>query len=1026
MKDRIRNKLFKVAFRTTLVYAFAGTAWILLSDQVLRTLVRDETVRHELEVYKGWTFVGVTAVLLYLTLRRQLTRWEREAEGRRKAEGTVRKSKEHLQQAAQVGGVGTLEINHVTNELYLSPLLREIYGFKSDEMPGVPDLLQRVILEDRAMLEESIKPTQNSAGNGRFTHEHRILLPNGSIRWMRSTAQTSFEGEGPGRTAVRTIGAFVDITERKLAEEAIRERENQYRAVIETSADGFWMLDMEGRILEVNDAYVRRSGYSREELLSMRVADFEVLEKPEEIRNRIEAIARDGVDLFETMHRAKDGTIWRAEVDVSHWPIAGGRLFAFIRDVNQRKRSEALLRTRVELSRLAEQNSLEALLRSALDKMEIFTGSRLGCIHFVDPAQISLGLQAISTATPKAGRRRTGDGPVLIKESRRFNECFISKMPVLENQCTESLLRVGGLELETKLARCLTVPVIRQDKVTAIVSVANKSSDYTTEDASAVQEISGAIMDLVERKLAEEAVHRSEGRYRALVETSFDWIWELDSESRYTFTSPKVLDLLGYQADEILGKTPFDFMRVEEAIRVRKLFDDAAAQRIPFAALEKEYLHKDGRRIILESSGVPIFGPGREFKGYRGNDRNITERKLAEKERQVLEAQLRQAQKMEAIGTLAGGVAHDFNNILTVIHGNASLLLSPQMKEPDKSECAQQIVRAAERAAGLTRQLLMFSRKQVMQLSNVNLNEIVGNMTKMLQRILGEDVALQTNYAPNIGFIRGDVGMIEQILLNLAVNSRDAMPEGGHLTVATGTEMFSDKEAQQHPDAVPGLHVWLSVTDTGAGIAPEILPHIFEPFFTTKEIGKGTGLGLATVYGIVKQHRGWMTVDTGPNKGTSFRIHFPALPGMSTAKRIALPRTDLPKGTETILVVEDDPAVRDLIVSLLERCGYRALQAQSGRAALGIWKERHEEVDLLLTDVVMPDGITGLQLADTLKQDRPALKVIYVTGYSTELAGKGTSLIEGVNFLQKPFSPESLARALRILLNNNPAECVAR
>jgi two-component system, cell cycle sensor histidine kinase and response regulator CckA len=477
--------------------------------------------------------------------------------------------------------------------------------------------------------------------------------------------------------------------------------------------------------------------------------------------------------------------------------------------------------------------------------------------------------------------------------------------------------------------------------------------------------------------------------------------------------------MLGYAEHELEDKpeTWQGLLHPEDHPRAMALMQNVIEGREEKYEAELRMRHKQGHWVHILSRG---------FLAQRSNDVpvrivgtyvDITTRKQAEAERQTLEAQLRQAQKMEAIGTLAGGVAHDFNNILTVIHGNASMLQNPQLKSLDKSECAQQIVKAAERAAGLTRQLLMFSRKQAMQLANVNLNEVVGQTTKMLQRILGEDVALQTNYSPNIGVIRGDVGMIEQILLNLVINSRDAMPEGGQLTIATGTDMFSDKEAQQHPDAMPGLHVWLSVSDTGSGILPEALPRIFEPFFTTKEVGKGTGLGLATVYGIVRQHQGWIAVTSELNKGTTFRIHFPALPGTHAEKTASEGPSSLPRGTETILVVEDDVAVRSLILSVLQRCGYTVLSAKSGVAAMGLWCQERNQVDLLLTDLVMPDGVTGLQLAEKLKADKPALKILYVSGYSTELTSKGNSLVEGVNFLQKPFSPDKLARLLRVILD---------
>jgi CheY-like chemotaxis protein len=300
-----------------------------------------------------------------------------------------------------------------------------------------------------------------------------------------------------------------------------------------------------------------------------------------------------------------------------------------------------------------------------------------------------------------------------------------------------------------------------------------------------------------------------------------------------------------------------------------------------------------------------------------------------------------------------------------------------------------------------------------MQLTDLNLNDAVKQMTKMLQRILGEDIALQSNYGPDLPPIHADAGMVEQVLLNLVVNARDAMPEGGRLTIFTGVETVDEKYAQQNPNAKTGLHVRLTVTDTGCGIAPEVLPRIFEPFFTTKEVGKGTGLGLATVYGIIQQHHGWITVASEIKKGTTFRIYFPALAGAIVSKKSPPIISQFARGTETILMVEDEPPVRLLVNNLLQRCGYNVLQAESGVAALKVWQAHKNEIQLLLTDIIMPDNMTGLELAAQLQADKPGLKIIYTSGYSGEVAGKGVALTEGINFLKKPYQPEKLARILR-------------
>ena len=387
----------------------------------------------------------------------------------------------------------------------------------------------------------------------------------------------------------------------------------------------------------------------------------------------------------------------------------------------------------------------------------------------------------------------------------------------------------------------------------------------------------------------------------------------------------------------------------------------------------------------------------------------------------ALEEQLRQIQKMESVGQLAGGVAHDFNNILTVIQGNASLLLEAKNLSEADADQAKQIINAAERAAGLTRQLLLFGRKQAMQPAHLNLNQVVGNMTKMLQRILGEDIALRSDYSPVLPLVFADAGMIEQVLLNLAVNARDAMSVGGQLVIATASKTIGQECTQQNPAAAPGQYVCLSVSDTGCGIAPGNLSHIFEPFFTTKEIGKGTGLGLATVYAIVKQHRGWIEVDSQVGKGTTFCIHLPVAREISAKQNTTAVIPELPRGNEVILVVEDEQAVRLLVGNLLQRCGYAVLSAVSGIDALNLWKQRKDGIQLLLTDMVLPDGMMGRELAEKLKGEKPQLKVIYTSGYSASVVGKGPSLVEGVNFLQKPYHPQNLAQTVRDCLDRPAA-----
>jgi signal transduction histidine kinase len=382
-----------------------------------------------------------------------------------------------------------------------------------------------------------------------------------------------------------------------------------------------------------------------------------------------------------------------------------------------------------------------------------------------------------------------------------------------------------------------------------------------------------------------------------------------------------------------------------------------------------------------------------------------------------LAEQLRQAQKMEAVGQLAAGVAHDFNNILTVVQGNASLLLAAKLPACEDFRPLQNICAAAERAAKLVGQLLTFCRKQVVEPRPTHLGDTLGAFVEMMPRVLTPAIKVDARAAPGLPLINADPAMMVTLLMNLAVNARDAMPEGGLLTIAAAPVTLGPAEVSSNPEARAGLFVRLSVSDTGSGIPPEILPRIFEPFFTTKPIGKGTGLGLATVYGIVKQHQGWVEVQSQVLHGTAFHVFLPALAASEPRKTSP---TSAPKKSatrETIMVVDDEPDLRDLVAQVLESGGYKVISAGSGTQALEQWAKRLGDVHLLLTDIVMPDGLTGRKLADRLRGDDPRLRVIFTSGYTAGQPGTELANVEAASFLAKPYRPATLLRMVRECLD---------
>jgi two-component system cell cycle sensor histidine kinase/response regulator CckA len=383
-----------------------------------------------------------------------------------------------------------------------------------------------------------------------------------------------------------------------------------------------------------------------------------------------------------------------------------------------------------------------------------------------------------------------------------------------------------------------------------------------------------------------------------------------------------------------------------------------------------------------------------------------------------LEAQLRQAQKMEAVGQLAAGIAHDFNNILTIVQGHVGLLLHEPGDEQGRAGSLTEIRNAADRAANLTQQLLTFSRRQPVQARLLDVNEVIGNMSTMLRRLLGEPITLRYQQARSLPAVRLDLGMMEQVIMNLAVNARDAMPGGGTLTFATMHSIISEEYVWRNPEAKAGGFVRITVSDTGCGMSPDTLNRVFEPFFTTKEVGKGTGLGLATVYGIIKQHQGWIEVKSEVNRGTTFDIYLPEQESAPPTPVLQRGHAPVQGGKETILLVEDEPGVRRLAENVLARHGYQVLSAADGREALDVWQQNSEQIDLLLTDMVMPQGLSGLDLAGQLRIRSPRLKVIYTSGYSVELLESELTLNEGVNFLPKPYPAGQLAAVVRNCLDS--------
>ena len=799
-----------------------------------------------------------------------------------------------------------------------------------------------------------------------------------------------------------------DVTERKQYEEELR----QFRFSIEQASEAIFWMNCDAGFTYVNDQACRSLGYTREELLKLQLWDIDPVFPKERWRAQWEEFQREprvSWRQFETSHRHKDGTVFPVEVSAKHIWLDNAELHvAFVRNITDHKRKEHRLKRLTDCFLSFGTNPVENI-----NHMTALCGELLGATcalynRLEGGLLCSLGQW---NPPPDFSPKDKAEGHICYDVIRKGSEDLFIVKNLPETPYFKSDPNVARYQLKTYVGKAV---LFSKEAVGSLCVVFERDFEPNTEDQRIITIIAASIGIEENRLQAKEKLRTREESYRALANNVPDSVARIDHDFRFVYVNRTMEEALRLPASAILGRTNGELNLPAQArwnAAIQAVFDTDKPQSFEFEVPASNGLRYLEVRLMPERSATGKV----EF--VLALTRDVTEQKKAEAERQKLETQLRQSQKMEAIGQLAGGVAHDFNNLLTVIQGNASLLLNPQLNAGERSGCSHQIVQAAERAASLTRQLLMFSRKHTLQMVELDLNEVVGNMTKMLQRILGEDITLRTEYAPKLAVISADAGMIEQVLLNLAVNSRDAMPAGGQLLISTSVENLDADSPLLPAGESPGGYVRLKVSDTGCGISPETLPHIFEPFFTTKETGKGTGLGLATVYGIIEQHHGWVTVSSQMGQGTTFCIHLPAAKGTPAKPQAVVTTSKLPGGHETILLVEDESAVRHLVGNLLQRCGYTILEAESGVAALAVWQKHRHEIQLLLTDIVMPDGVTGYDLAQQLKSEQPQLRVIYTSGYSTDILGKDPTLIRDGNFLQKPYHPHQLAQAVRDCLD---------
>lgn len=931
---------------------------------------------------------------------------------------------------------------------------------------------------------------------GKAESQEEVLTAAGVTRTYLATKAPYRDSEG---NVIGLVGISRDISDRKLAEDALRASEERFRLFMNYNPAAAWITDSHGRMIYVSDTYRRTFKMPVEDPKGLTVFDLFPREIAQVYADNIRQVAATGCTLEAIEPGLRlDGTM--GEFLVYKFPVKrpdGGVLVGGVAmDVTERKRAEELLREK------------DAKLAEAVRLAKIGYWSRdltTGDVEWSDKLYDIFGVVDMGT--------------------KRTLESFLALVHPEDREAVANRIAHAEVTLESFDH---SYRILVQGKVRVIHEVGRVIASETGKPIR----VSGTAQDITERAQAEEALRASEERFRAFMDNSPATAFIKDAEGRYLYVNatwqkqfePEMLDWHhksdfdlwprdtakvfhasdleclargaalqteetgimpdGHECTWLVMKFPLqvaghtrvggmawdisDRKRAEDALRMRDRAISAATQGIvitnprrpdnpivfaspgfermtgyraeevlgrncrflqgsqtnpltlgqlreaikagrPFTAELLNY-RKDGAPFWNELSISPVLDSAGKLANFVGVQTDITLRRR-------LEEQFRQAQKMEAIGQLAGGVAHDFNNLLTIINGYCELLLR-KMSETDSSyNLVSEIRKAGERSAGLTRQLLAFSRQQVLAPRVLDLNAIVKDTEKMLHRMIGEDIDLATALAPDLWPVQADPGQIEQVLLNLAVNARDAMPRGGRLTIETQNVDLDETYTNTRPDAHCGPHVLLTVTDTGTGMSPEVMARIFEPFFTTKPAGKGTGLGLATVYGIIRQSGGHIGLYSEIGVGTTFKIYLPRVE--SVAGDVKSPSTNMPppRGTETILVVEDDESVRALTCAVLVACGYKVLQAADGGQASGVIAEYTGPIHMLVTDVVMP-GLGGRALAEQVIKRYPNVRILFVSGYTDDAILRHGVLQEGVNFLQKPFSPAVLAHRVRDILDS--------
>ena len=904
-------------------------------------------------------------------------------------------NEERFNRLAEQSRTMTWEIDLQGLYTYLSPSCETLIGYSPEELVG-----------KRHFYDLHPEPGREGYKNAAFTTIRSkgefidlptpILAKDGRIVWVSTVGQPVLADDG---TLLAYRGSDRDITRQKELEKELREQEVLHRTLFEQSPNGIVIIDpTTAQLLDFNDQAARQLGYCREEFQQLCIQDIDVVESSEDTAKTIRNVMESGFAEFETRHRTRQGEIREVLVKAQYSSVEGKPIYHCIwSDITRRKKEALILKARADLLNFSLSHPLDRLLVEALKKVESITDSPVAFAHLIQAEQESRSLTAWS---PHAAELGLGAHEAS-REAELWIDCLRQGKPVVRNSAEETSAPV-------QLIRYLAVPIIRFGKAVGVIGVGNKSSDYTEEDVTIVNLFADLAWDITERKQVYQALRESHDRFAIAFENApITMVISSFEDGRVVDVNRQMVEKTGYRREDVLGKTTAELNWTGSFGRNE---------------LEKLVL-KEGRISGLEISIPTPKGEPLPCKVWVetiviDGRKHLLSIALDMTEQRRIEEQLLQSQKVEALGQLAGGVAHDFNNILQVIIGYSSLLNSNASEYQQRH--LNEIIKAAEHASALTAGLLAFSRKQIFKIESIALNELLQEIDAFLRRILREDIVLTLDVASPSLVSSLDRAHIQQVFVNLATNAQDAMPQGGQLTIRVDKVEIDNQFIAAYGYGITGQYARVTVSDTGCGIPAEHCQKIFEPFFTTKAAGKGTGLGLSMVYGIIKQHKGYVDVTSVLGEGTTFSLYLPLV------ARNQLPhKTDIqavqPAAAEgvNILLAEDDPAVREVTRSILEQQGYMVIEAANGRQAVDLFRDRHDEITLVVLDALMPE-LNGGQALAAIREIKPEIRALFMSGYAREIISGKMVIPEDAFFISKPALPRQLIAAVDQVVKHQP------